>query len=92
MKAKDKKAIAALNEQIVALQAREKLIEKEWDDIWESGDRDLYNAKVNQLSPEWDGIDPKIAELRDQIRRIKDQDLYDKGYYHELSLARANID
>lgn len=92
MKAIDKKRIVKLNEEIEALKAREVEMEKHWDDLWEIGERDAYRKAVDELSAEYEGIDAEIGKRRDEIRRIRDNDLIARGYGHSLALARANID
>lgn len=92
MKAKDKKAIEVINAKIEALKAREDEIGNYWDEIYEKGDMDVYRREVEKLSEEWEAIDGKIEEHRREIREIRDKDLYARGYFHEINLARANID
>lgn len=92
MKAKDKKAIAILNEEIEVLRAREVELEKMWDEMWERDDVEAVKASVEQYGEEYEAIDSKVSAIRGKIREIRDADLIARGYGHELNLARANID
>lgn len=92
MKAKSKKAIAEIQSKIGALKAREDELQAMFDAEFEKDDIESYKALVNEFGEEYESIDSKIYKLRDEIRFIRDQDLIDRGYFHELNLARANID
>lgn len=92
MKAKDKKAIEALKAEIKALNDREKELEDELDDLWDAGKKEEWKIAVEASRAEYDGIDRKIENLGRKIRAIRDKDMFDKGYFHEINLARGNID
>lgn len=92
MKAKDKKAIALLKAEIVVLNEREVEMEKMFDALWDAGKKDEWKIAVDAGSEEYEAIDGKIEMIRRKIREINDADLYARGYFHEINLARANID
>ena len=91
MKAVDKKLIAELELKIDALIKRELELDVFFDKFWEE-DKDNYKQVVEKYSDEYENIDVEIYKLRDQIRKIRDNHLIESGYFHELNLARANID
>lgn len=92
MKAKDKKAIAVLEAEIKALLVRESAIEKFLDDLYDNHGVDAWKASVAELDDEYSSIGDKVNKKRDEIRKIKDADIYARGLGHSLELARANID
>ncbi len=92
MKAKDKKAIEALKSEIKVLKDREVELEKSWDALWDAGKKDEWKLAVDAGNEEYEAIDGKIENIYREIRAIRDKDIIDRGYFHELNLARANID
>lgn len=92
MKAKDKKAIEALKAEIKALNDREVELENGWDALWDAGKKEEWKIAVEAGREEYEAIDGKIENLRREIRAIRDKDMIDWGYFHEMNLVRANID